>query len=351
MSAALETPVVPLSKSRPRRESAVKTEAAIQASLKEEAKAAKGGARSEEVDMPAPSSTAAGKRKAESSASKTPKESSKSKTPKTSEGFSVLKSGLPKSSKAALAKVDAADLAAINGAVLKKNLNTHVKSLAHTVDADWHDSYEETAEEACEWFSKCGDAVEACLRVGVGVGVAFDQCHEVLKLVTDTWDNINAIPFRGDVGEDVSNVDKSIELDLGGEGTATYGLTSPEGLCSLAWPFLLARAAADAAMPDEALLRMIKDAVDHGIDAPHQASEEEKEADLHADVVGAQIAAGRTRLASLFRDRKAEWSILASTKKKHKMRRAIDRRFDGPKHRRTRDYSDSDEGEDGCVVS
>jgi hypothetical protein len=206
---------------------------------------------------------------------------------------------------------------------------------------DWHDSYEETAEEACEWFSKCGDAVEACLRVGVGTGVGFDQCHEVLKLVADTWDNINAISFRGDVGEDVSNVDSSIECDLGGEGTATYSLTSPEGLLSLAWPCLLARAAADAAMPDAALMRMLKDAVDHGVGAPHLPSEEE--AELESGAVGARLAAGRERLATLFKERKAEWSGLASTKKKHKMRRAIDRRFDGPKHRRTRDFGDSDD--------
>lgn len=31
----------------------------------------------------------------------------------------------------------------------------------------------------------------------------------------------------------------------------------------------------------------------------------------------------------------------------HKMRRAIDRRFDGPKHLRTRDFSDNEEG---CCV-
>ena len=205
-----------------------------------------------------------------------------------------------------------------------------VKSLAHTVNADWHDSYEETAEEACEWFSKCGTAVEASLRVGVGHGVAFDQCHEVLKLVADTWANINAIPFRGDVGEDVSNVDSDIDADLGGETTGTHRLTSPEGLVSFAWPCLIARAAADAAVPDGALMRMIKDAVDHGVTAPHQASEEESE--LEAGVVGAQVVAGRVRLGTLFSSRKAEWSGLASTRKKHNMRRAIDRRFDGPRY-------------------
>ena len=94
-------------------------------------------------------------------------------------------------------------------------------------------------------------------------------------------------------------------------------------------------------MADEALLRMVKDAVDHGVPSPHTASEEE--AELGAEEGGAHVAAGRARLAALFAGRKAEWSCLASTKKKHNMRRAIDRRFDGPKNRRTRDFDDYDD--------
>jgi hypothetical protein len=112
--------------SRPRRQSAAETAAAMERSLKEEAKAP----RVCDEDEPTPSAKAAGKRKAEATSSAKPK------APKTpSESFSVLKSGLPKSSKAALAKADAADLAAIRGADLKKVLTAHVKSLAATVDA------------------------------------------------------------------------------------------------------------------------------------------------------------------------------------------------------------------------
>lgn len=390
----------PLSLTRPRRQSAADTAAAIQASLHEEAKAKGTRDEGEHEGEPAAASSAARKRKTETA-------SGSSKAPKT-ESYAVLKSGLPKSSKAALAKVDAADLAAIRGADLKKSLIAHVKSLAHTVDAvrpaspatlasadpSCHPRHSRShhrplrsaparaspplpglarlvrgdcggslrvvrappcplppnrgrhipsscVPSSCSRFSKCGAAVEACLRVGVGHGVAFDQCHEVLKLISDTWGNINAIPFRCDVGEDVSNVDTAIEVDLGGEEAGSHHLTSPEGLLSLAWPCLLARAAADAAMPDAALLRMIKDAVDHGVDAPHKASEEEEE--LGEGVVGVRVAAGRPRLSTLFDGRRAEWSGLASTKKKHKMRRAIDRRFDGPKHLRTRDFGSDDE--------
>ena len=288
------------------------------------------------IATPAPASKAAGKRKA-SEGSTEPK----TKASKPSNELACLKS-----SKAALAKADANELALIKTADLKKSLNAHVQSLARTVNADWHDSYEETAEEACEWFGKAGAAVEACLSVAAQ-GVALDQCHEALKLVADTWANIQAIPFRCDVSEDVSNVDTSIDLDLGGEELASFGLHSPEGLLGLAWPVLLARAASDATVPDGALLRMIKDAVDHGVGSPHLPSDEEKEqqSEHGEDIVGGDVTTGRARLATLFDSRKAEWSGLASTKKHHKMRGAIDRRFDGPKHLRTRDFGDdSDDG-------
>ena len=93
--------------------------------------------------VPAPTPKAAGKRKADGEASAEPKPKAP-KTPKPPNELASLKS-----SKAALAKADADDLAVIKTADLKKSLNAHVKSLAATVNADWHDSYEETAEEAC----------------------------------------------------------------------------------------------------------------------------------------------------------------------------------------------------------
>ena len=289
--------------------------------------------------VPAPTPKAAGKRKADGEASAEPKPKAP-KTPKPPNELATLKS-----SKAALAKADADDLAVIKTADLKKSLNAHVKSLAATVNADWHDSYEETAEEACVWFGKAGKAVEAALRVA-GEGVALDQCHEALKLVADTWSNINAIPFRSDVGDDVSNVDTSIDVDLGGEEYADYGLISPEALLGLAWPVLLARAASDKSVADAALLRMIKDAVDNGVAEPHVASWEETEREAF---VGPSVKSGRARVAALFTGSKSKWSALASTKKKHKMRNAIDRRFDGPKHLRTRHYP-SDSDEEGCIL-
>jgi hypothetical protein len=121
----------------------------------------------------------------------------------------------------------------------------------------------------------------------------------VLKAVADSWEKIQAIPVRGGPSqwaEDLDFVEGTLRLDLGGaEATASLGsrpcdlLTcgphlrragpraypggtalrrGPEWRAAgrrLGWSLLLARAAADTAVPDAALLRIIKDAVDHGV--------------------------------------------------------------------------------------
>jgi hypothetical protein len=127
-----------------------------------------------------------------------------------------------------------------------------------------------------------------------------------------------------------------VDFTCGAEGLeiGEVRMSSVEDLIALVWPPLLARAAADPAVPDETLLRMIKDAVDHGVPTPSQPHEEEPES------VGPPIVDGRKRLATLFEGR--GWVGMPSTRKAHRMRGGIDRRFDGPKHRRTRDFGDED---------
>ena len=275
---------------------------------------------------------------------------------------------------------------------VKKKLNAHVKTLARMVNSDWHDGYEEQGEECLEWVASCGVLVESALRVGVAFGCGHELGHAVLMCATalpvastpratagglrlasavaaatplrnsaapypvprhvaDTWSQIEKIPFRCDPGECISDGawqdGSKIFLDLIGDAdddqarAAEYPCHSADALCSLAWPLLLGAAAASPAVGDEALLRMVKDAVDHGVCAPHKASEEEVELASDGMRLPTSMATGRERLAALVVGRKAEWSALPSTKKEHKQRRAIDRRFDGPKNQRTRDFSSS----------
>lgn len=124
---------------------------------------------------------------------------------------------------------------------------------------------------------------------------------------------------------------------------------SAEEMLSIAWPALLARAAADASVPDSALTQMIKDAHDHGVSWPHTASSGEPGEDPLAclgraveKAVLQSMQSGQRRLIEL--GERGEWKALPSTRKRHRMRRCIDRRFDGPKHLRTRNYDSDGEG-------
>lgn len=237
-------------------------------------------------------------------------------------------------------------------------MNEYVKQLAETVDADWHDSYEETGEMLQEWLRDCGKWVQEVIDIGIIYGSRFGCCHELLKHVADTWANIQAIPFRGcpqedlDAGEGVTfsadgGADHDEEGDCDGDNDAVFH--SAEQMLTLVWPLLLARAAKDDSVPEGVLLQMINDAHDHGVDKPHLAPENENHLHLSEEVT-AHVSRGRKRLAELAA-RKHEWELLPTTKKVHRMRRCIDRRFDGPKHLRTRDFgSDSDEGEACCVM-
>lgn len=236
------------------------------------------------------------------------------------------------------------DAASVDVPSVRKGLNDYVRRLACTVDADWHDSYEETDEMLHEWLEACAGHIEGVLRVGVLRGAGFERCHEILKVVADTWSNIEAIPFRGDPGDSLGE-GEAVELTPPYAGE-TIEVHSAEQLLGHAWPLLLARAAADEAVPDPPLLRMIKDAHDHGVQRPQEPSPEESIPDGLVNIV----QRGRARLARLAA-RTDEWSTLPTTKKVHRMRRAIDRRFDGPLHRRTRDPAMFEGGGDeGCSV-
>lgn len=223
---------------------------------------------------------------------------------------------------------------------VKESLNEYVKSLAHTVDMDWHDSYEETDEMLVEWFTECGDHVQKVIKAATSLGAGFGHAHEILKCIHDTWLNINAIPFRGCPRETLSDADHEVEL-INGEP-----LTSVEDMLQIIWPLLLARAASDSQVVDGSLNQMLKDAHDNGVSNPEVPHESEPQllAQLAQSAsTSATLRDGRRRLSAL--EAAGAWKTCPCTVKKHRMRRCIDRRFDGPKHLRTRDFgSDSDDG-------
>ena len=192
---------------------------------------------------------------------------------------------------------------------------------------NWHDCYESTGLLLHKYMEDCLERAEACIAVA-RKGEGYDLCHRTLCAVADTWDDMQAIPFRGCPREDISNGD----FGSIGVGEGQFSTDDPEELATFALPLVLALAAADDRVADGALQRMLKDCVDHGCNDPHEASESERGLDFEPP---AKVAEGRERLAGIFADT-ASWANLPSWKPKHKMRRAIDRRFDGPKHLRTR---------------
>ena len=262
-----------------------------------------------------------------------------------SEGEAVPKA-LTKSNLKQLRKtVPQADIDLINPAKVKKGLNQHVKSLAQAVNRDWHDSWEETGEELCRYMGECLDIVEMSLNTVIENGVAFDWCNQVLVTIADTWDNIEAIPFRCPPDERL-DPDRTyltiifIETD---EGTVTRNFKAPlhiHKLLQIAWPILLAAAADPELKPDvigdEELLQMIKDAVDNGVE-PLEITPDANGDDDYIEY----IELGYDRICKLH-SKTSAWKSLPSSKRFHAMRKGIDRRFDGPKHLRTRNYEDDD---------
>jgi len=47
---------------------------------------------------------------------------------------------------------------------------------------------------------------------------------------------------------------------------------------------------------------------------------------------------------------KNEWENLPSRSKTYKQKGVIDRRFSGPKHKRTRDFSSDDDDNENCII-
>jgi len=230
------------------------------------------------------------------------------------------------------AKASADAVASVDPDAAKVSLNTFVQQLADAVDADWHDSYEETSEMLQDWLQDCGERSQSVLKVGIRTGAEFGCCHEVLKHIADTWANIKAIPFRGTPDDDlaagegftlVENGEEEDEEENDCDGSVC--VHSSENLLKLVWPPLLARAAADELVPEDALMRMIKDSHDNGVKEPHLPSKAEGKLSLPTSVLK-ELAKGRRRLATLM---DKPWQALPTTTKQHRMRRCIDRRFDG----------------------
>ena len=195
-------------------------------------------------------------------------------------------------------------------------LGDSVSALADAVDADWFSSHKATTKELDEWARLSRERVNA-VHLATDSGFFFEESNDVLKVVADTWSDIEAIPFR---------LSKTFALD-----PEVLEDADPKGVLDDAWAKLCASAASRETTSDSTLNRFIKDAVSNGVEAPHLAYFDESARSV------ASLAPGRKRLARLYHSRK--WAKLPSTKLRREMRAIIDRRYEGPKERRTRTFS------------
>jgi len=232
------------------------------------------------------------------------------------------------------------DFAATKLAEVKKKLNGYVKSVAQMVNADWHDGYEEQGEKIGRYFEDVFVSLQAVYNIVVVTGLAFERCHEIMKAIVDSWDNMKAVPMRGGVEENYENLSLTLKQDK------MKSFFKPEAAFSFVWRLLIhnaVEAQGAEAVEDEVLKRMIKDAEDNSCNVlgkDEDDSEEEEGKDEGQSEIKEKTE-GQKRLERVHSER--VWDSLPTTKKVHRMRKGIDRRFDGPKHLRTRDY-DSDEG-------
>mmetsp|Transcript_19957 Transcript_19957/g.33398 ORF Transcript_19957/g.33398 Transcript_19957/m.33398 type:complete len:315 (+) Transcript_19957:210-1154(+) len=247
-------------------------------------------------------------------------------------------------------------------------LKQSVKTLAKMVDDDWHDGHMYQDEEVNNYLNEVEPMLQAVYNISVKAQKAFERCHEIIKLIADTWDNMKTIPMRGTVEQSFEQIADASDMSVGG----VFSIRDGDEMIKKMWPrFLLAAASCSSSeheVTDAALARFIKDADDFGVDilsAPEDEDEDENENQDKGNTKATSVVAitssttakpapsststtaeskGLSRLTAIYGNRSA-WSNLPTTRKVHKQKSAIDRRFFGSKNRRTRDFSSDDDGD------
>jgi hypothetical protein len=237
----------------------------------------------------------------------------------------------------------------IKAAPIKKELNVIVKRLAHEVNADWHDGYEEQAETKQKWFYAIQEPLQTVLDIGVGKCVALVQCNEILKIVSDSLYDLLAVPCRGSTMDDFRDMDGEFTLNMPWGGKLKFKCSHPYDIWSYIWVALLrVHSAKDDSETSEnnedILLRCIKDASDNMKGAEYMKFPGSLFLyDDKANLQDGKNVPSSTALDRLIGDKESAWKNLSTTKKEHRMRRTIDRRYDGSPSRRTRDFGDNDD--------
>ena len=210
----------------------------------------------------------------------------------------------------------------------KKKLKAIVKELHEQVDANWHDGCEEQGETIEEWYKYLMKPLQAIIDIGVTKFVAFEQCFALLKVIFESYRELCSIPVRGDADWYV----ESITVD-----PLTHPRITEECEHSLQWlvagKLLIMSHANEGNVSDEILLQAVKNLSDMGALDEEEAIIEgmdEKESPFY----------------KLVHEREKEWKKLPDDLRTFKEKHVFDRRFYGPRDKRTRNFSDDDSDDD-----
>ena len=233
-----------------------------------------------------------------------------------------------------------------------------MKQIARMVNADWHDGYEEYESAAAELLSMMQAPLEVILSSAAAVAAA-PKPAAGLRLLTATlvtmgsaWDDLRTVPGRRGDWDEVIDEDQGFLLDLSDSFAAAAADGPPEAAAAaaaalkhtnrraalgLAWGVLLRAAAAapPGAVGDDELGRCLAAATDFEVDLEDEVMDSAPWAALPSS--------GKSRLQQMLdadddASALSAWRRLPSQRKQHSAKRVVDRRYEGAKHKRTRDF-------------
>eukprot|EP01112_Ceratiomyxa_fruticulosa_P010103 TRINITY_DN2661_c0_g1_i3.p1 TRINITY_DN2661_c0_g1~~TRINITY_DN2661_c0_g1_i3.p1 ORF type:complete len:292 (-),score=38.93 TRINITY_DN2661_c0_g1_i3:5-880(-) len=213
-------------------------------------------------------------------------------------------------------QVEREDVKTITIAPLRTKLKKFIRSFHKLVNEDWHDGYEEQMEDLQKVLNDTIYPVyEAIINIA-DKGVGFQYCNEVLVVVADWWDEIHSIDVRFDYGE------MSFDSALPGSD----GMEDINNAIAYMWGYILFGAVKNN-IDQRVIYQIIADAKSFGWDEDEVFREF-----TYAD----DLKASQKRLENIINSN--EWKICKGRKKAYSGKRVIDARFDGPLHKRKRDY-------------
>jgi len=215
----------------------------------------------------------------------------------------------------------------------KKKINLLVKSIANLVI----NNCAEEQDEIIEYVKSLIPIFQAVYNIML-TGTEFERCHDIMKIIADSYDNMLSIPKTGRILNIVNNYKISLKVitERTGSKSSVDGVSKA---IQWIWRLLLLFAAATDSITETQMYRFIKDASDY-IDISEIICSN-RDDDWKDDT----LKKGKIILDKMVSNKNA-WFGLQSYKKQYRMRRenkTIREHFIP-----YTDYDDSDD--DGCII-